>query len=175
MIIEKPYEILGLQANASLQEVKQAHRKLAKTWHPDRFLNNPHLKQEAEKKIRQINQAYEALKSYRSNCKNLALWGNYSSSGHNKSVTASSSAITIELRNPDFYYQKGVTNAKLKQYDRAIADFSQAIFLDPEHIKAYQYRGYIQQKLGLEAIARIDFDRVDYLYELIFASYRRSL
>jgi COMPASS component SWD3 len=47
MIIEKHYEILGLQTNASLQEVKQAHRKLAKTWHPDRFLNNPHLKQEA--------------------------------------------------------------------------------------------------------------------------------
>jgi COMPASS component SWD3 len=174
MIIQH-YQILGLQVNASLQEVKQAHRKLAKTWHPDRFLNNPHLKQEAEEKIRQINQAYEALKAYRFNYENVPQWENYSSSEHNRSVTASSSAITIELKNPDFYYQKGVTNAKLKQYDRAIADFSQAIFLNPEHIKAYQYRGYLQQKLGLEAIARIDFDRVDYLYELIFAKYRRSL
>jgi COMPASS component SWD3 len=171
MIVEKHYEILGLQANASLQEVKQAHRKLAKTWHPDRFLNNPHLKQEAEERIRQINQAYEALKSYRPNCENL-----YSSYAHNqKPVTDASSAITIESRNPNFYYHKGVANAKLKQYDRAIADFSQAIFLDPEHIKAYQYRGFLQQKLGLEAIARIDFDRVDYLYELILASYGQSL
>jgi curved DNA-binding protein CbpA len=175
MITKQNYEILGLQANASLQEVKQAHRKLAKTWHPDRFLNNPHQKQEAEEKIRQINQAYEALKFYRPQIENLDRFSNYSYSQHQTSVTASSSAITIELRNPDFYYQKGATNAKLKQYDRAIADFSQAIFLDPAHIKAYQYRGFLLQKLGLETLARADFDRVDYLYELIFVSYGRSL
>lgn len=61
--INHVYNILGLKADASVDEVKQAYRQMAKTWHPDCFLE-PQQKLEAEEKIKEINQAYARLKSY---------------------------------------------------------------------------------------------------------------
>ena len=38
--INHVYDILGLKAGVSVDEVKQAYRQMAKTWHPDCFLKN---------------------------------------------------------------------------------------------------------------------------------------
>ena len=62
--LEKYYKILKLKPGASLGEVKQAYRDLAKVWHPDCFPDAPHLKQKAEEEIKKINEAYQQLKSY---------------------------------------------------------------------------------------------------------------
>jgi molecular chaperone DnaJ len=51
------YEILGIQNNASEDEIKKAYRKLARKWHPD---INPGNK-EAEKKFKDISMAYDVL------------------------------------------------------------------------------------------------------------------
>lgn len=50
------YEVLGVSKSASSSEIKQAYRKLALKWHPDR---NP--SKDAEGKFKEINQAYEVL------------------------------------------------------------------------------------------------------------------
>lgn len=52
------YEVLGVDRNASEDELKKAYRKLAKKYHPDA---NPNNKEEAEKKFKEINEAYEVL------------------------------------------------------------------------------------------------------------------
>ncbi|MEH1911983.1 J domain-containing protein [Nostoc sp.] len=36
--INHVYNILGLKPGASVDQVKQAYRQMAKTWHPDCFL-----------------------------------------------------------------------------------------------------------------------------------------
>jgi len=51
------YEILGVSKNASIEEIKAAYRVLAKKYHPDIAEN----KEEAEKKFREINEAYQVL------------------------------------------------------------------------------------------------------------------
>jgi curved DNA-binding protein len=51
------YNILGVERNASEQEIKQAYRKLARKYHPD---INPGNKQ-AEARFKEINEAYEVL------------------------------------------------------------------------------------------------------------------
>ncbi|MBP1468520.1 J domain-containing protein [Candidatus Chloroploca sp. M-50] len=51
------YQVLGLNRSASEQEIKQAYRKLARTYHPD---INPGDKQ-AETRFKEINEAYEVL------------------------------------------------------------------------------------------------------------------
>jgi DnaJ-domain-containing protein 1 len=60
------YQILELQPDASLAEVKQAYRRLAKQWHPDFFAHNPPLQRKVQAKFMQINEAYRVLcKIYR--------------------------------------------------------------------------------------------------------------
>ena len=52
------YEVLGVDKNATNDELKKAYRKLAKKYHPDANLNN---KEEAEAKFKEVNEAYENL------------------------------------------------------------------------------------------------------------------
>ncbi len=52
------YEILGLDKNASDDDIKKAYRHLAKKWHPDA---NPDNKKEAEEKFKEIGEAYSVL------------------------------------------------------------------------------------------------------------------
>lgn len=59
-----PYEVLGLFPGASLDQVKKAHRKLAKRYHPDRFaMATDAEKLEAARKMVQVNGAYAELLS----------------------------------------------------------------------------------------------------------------
>lgn len=53
------YKILGVDPNASYDDIKQAYRKLAIKYHPDK---NPDDK-ESEAKFKEINEAYEVLSS----------------------------------------------------------------------------------------------------------------
>ena len=52
------YEILGVSKTATSEEIKKAYRRLALKWHPDRN-KSP----EAEKRFKEINEAYEVLAS----------------------------------------------------------------------------------------------------------------
>lgn len=53
------YEVLGLNKNATDDEIKKAYKKLAKKYHPDL---NPDDKKNAEEKMKELNAAYEVLK-----------------------------------------------------------------------------------------------------------------
>ncbi len=52
------YEVLGVSKNSNADEIKKAYRKLALQHHPDRNHDN---KAEAEKKFKELNEAYEVL------------------------------------------------------------------------------------------------------------------
>ena len=56
------YSILGVDRNASEDQIKSAYKKLALKWHPDRHANESEAqKKEAEEKFKEIAEAYAVL------------------------------------------------------------------------------------------------------------------
>lgn len=52
------YEVLGVNKNATDEELKKTYRKLAKQYHPDANIDN---KEAAEAKFKEVSEAYEVL------------------------------------------------------------------------------------------------------------------
>lgn len=64
------YKVLGVDKGATDDQLKQAYRKAAKQYHPDKFSNSKDSeKKDAESKFKEVNQAYSVLsdKQKRSN------------------------------------------------------------------------------------------------------------
>jgi tetratricopeptide (TPR) repeat protein len=59
----------------------------------------------------------------------------------------------------DAYYNRGNCHGHLKQYEKAIEDYSQSIRLDPDIAYAYNNRGFTYANLGQYEKAIEDFDR----------------
>ena len=53
-----PYKVLGISRSSSADEIKQAYRKLALKWHPDK---NQATRVEAENFFKEISEAYQML------------------------------------------------------------------------------------------------------------------
>jgi len=70
---KKYYDILGINENASADEIKSAYRQLAKKYHPDHNPNN----KEYENKFKEISEAYSIL-SDPNKRKEYDLFGDYS-------------------------------------------------------------------------------------------------
>ena len=58
--MKDPYEVLGVAATASDEEVKKAYRELARKYHPDNYQDNP-LADLAQEKMKEINEAYDTV------------------------------------------------------------------------------------------------------------------
>lgn len=69
-LTKKYADVLGVDENASLSEIKKAYRKLAKEYHPDKMAAESMPEDYAKfanQKIIEINEAYEYLKNLREN------------------------------------------------------------------------------------------------------------
>ena len=167
-----PYEILGIKETATKDEIKAAYRDLAKKYHPDQFTNNP-LKDLAEDKMREINEAYDTLmKGYSSN---TGQTGGYSHSTYQSSSSYNSSYQDIRsdiqagrydsaerklnniyTKDAEWNYLMGMVQMNKGFYDSAYNFLQNACALNPnnlEYARAFNYlknrnNGYRQQYYG---------------------------
>ena len=165
--IESAYYILGLEPGVPIAQIKQAYRQLVKIWHPDCF-SDLEKKQQAEKKIKTINEAYDLLKSYQPPLPNPSQFSpkhqaNEAQGSNNQTSGSQAEKKTTKVyvyrSNAQTFYQSGVDHANNGRYEAAIADFSRAIHLNPAYIEAYKYRAFVCHKLGYELRADADLNQ----------------
>ena len=76
-----PYSVLGVDRNATDEEIKKAYRRLSRQYHPDANINNPH-KDEAEAKFKEVQQAYQQIMDERERGYSSENYGGESSGGY---------------------------------------------------------------------------------------------
>ena len=59
--MQRHYQILDISPRATKEEVRKAFHRQIKIWHPDRYSDNPKLREKAEKKTRELIYAYESV------------------------------------------------------------------------------------------------------------------
>ena len=137
-----PYEVLGVSKGATQDEIKAAYRKLAKQYHPDRYVGNP-LADLAAEKFKEINEAYEALSGN----------GAYSSANASGSTgTTGGAGAFAQVRNlinfnqlneaeqildsssnrtAEWFYLKGMIFIRRGWHDQGMNFLRQAVNMDP--------------------------------------------
>ena len=80
--MKDPYSILGVRHDASDDEVKEAYRNLVRKYHPDNYTDDNPLKDLANEKMQEVNEAYDAIVKMREDEKNGKTTGSYQSSSY---------------------------------------------------------------------------------------------
>lgn len=145
-----PYKILNVGQNASDEEIKKAYRDLARKYHPDNYVNNP-LADLAQEKMKEINEAYDAITRQRG----AGQGGGGSSSGeysNGSGASRGSSGVYLRIRsllasnnlaqaerelgeitqrNAEWHFLMGSLFYKKGWLDEALRYFNTACTMDP--------------------------------------------
>ncbi len=150
-----PYKVLGVDVNATDEEIKNAYTKLVKKYHPDKYTDDA-MKELATEKMKEINEAYITLSKRK---KSSSASGTYSESSYSTSsqrrkytgeyasefedarhyveinnLNAASMILErIPLRNGEWYYLEGIINFRLRNFDKAHTYLKKAHELEPEN------------------------------------------
>lgn len=142
--MKNPYEVIGVNQGASKEEIKKAYREQAKKYHPDQYNNNP-LKDLAEEKMRELNEAYDYLMnnsetSYTSSSEYSSNNSNSSDYSYNSiriniqngNIRAAEDALNnISSRNAEWNFLMGMVQFRKGWYNDADSFLQTACRLDP--------------------------------------------
>ena len=94
--MKDPYSILGVAKNATDDEVKAAYKALVRKYHPDNYADDNPLKDLANEKMQEVNQAYDEIMRMREKGANSSSSSSSYSSG--ASYGGSTAGVYGEVR-----------------------------------------------------------------------------
>ncbi len=150
--MKDPYEVLGVSPGASDEEIKKAYRELAKKYHPDNYAGSP-LADLAEEKMKEINEAYDAVTNMRQNGGGAGdASGSSSSYSGNSSSSSQFYSVRVYIqrnmipeaekildstpegnRTAEWHYLKGMCAFRKGWSDQATTFFQTAVNMDPNN------------------------------------------
>lgn len=163
--MKDPYEVLGISPDASLEQVKESYRALAKKYHPDNYADSP-LKDLAEEKMSEVNAAYDTVMSdiKRRGQNGSQQYGyrngesyqgqNYGqgnplydvrrmfAQGQVSQAEELLEGIPLQRRDAEWYYLRGMAYYRRGWFDDALNHFNTACNLNPTNV---EYRQAFQQ------------------------------
>ena len=142
--MKDPYKILGIDRNATDDEVKSAYRALARKYHPDVYGDNP-LADLAEEKMQEINEAYDAIMATRKAGKKGGTGYGATNGGatdfpevrslinQNRLEEAQEllDGIPVQNRTAEWYFLNGTVLYRRGWFDQAYTSFATASRMDP--------------------------------------------
>ncbi len=154
--MKDPYEILGVSPGASLDQVKESYRALAKKYHPDNYADSP-LRDLAEEKMSEVNAAYDMVvndikrrgqntgyqsnqSSYQQNYQNnpLADVRRMFQVGQISQAEELLEGIPMQRRDAEWYYLRGMAYYRRGWFDDALNHFNTACNLNPTNLEYRQ-------------------------------------
>ncbi len=150
--MKNPYEVLGVDKNATEDEIKKAYRDLARKYHPDNYVDNP-LSELAAEKMKEINEAYDKIIEMRKSPKgqksgsytyNQNTTSNYPdirrmiSAGRFEDAQQLLDGVPIASRDAEWYYLNGIVAKNRGWFDQAYSSFSRAVQMDPSNMEYRQ-------------------------------------
>ena len=142
---KNPYEVLGVSENATEDEIKEAYRALAKKYHPDKYIDEG-LKEMANAKMQEINEAYDAIKDLRAGRSSGNRFGGFSGESASSSFAEIRRMINMgsyteaenalnnvapEKRDAEWYFLRGCILLRRGWYHDATKYFDTACRMDP--------------------------------------------
>ena len=153
-----PYSVLGVSSSASDEEIKKAYRELVKKYHPDNYADNP-LADLAEDKMKEVNEAYDAIVKMRTQGGGYRASGNagggqsYGNQGGYNNVSFQQVRLLINQNNlgeaerilrssssqtAEWYYLMGMIAYRKGWMDDARQNFYTACSMDPTNMEYRQ-------------------------------------
>ena len=163
--MKDPYKVLNVSPDASLEDIKQAYRELARKYHPDNYANNP-LSDLAEEKMKEINEAYDQIMKERSGNAGTGYtsqeggYGSYSQQGsyggsgiyarirqyimNGNLIQAEQMLQSVPDRNAEWYFLMGAICQRKGWFDEAMQYFKTAVDMEPTNMEYRQALNMMQ-------------------------------
>ncbi len=160
-----PYEVLGVSKNATDDEIKNAYRELARKYHPDNYADNP-LSDLADEKMKEINDAYDAIVEMRRNGGRSKSAGN-NSYGYNGATSFPEvrslinqgrleqaqeilDGVPPQNRDAEWYFLNGTVLYRRGWFDQAYTSFATAVRMNPQNPEYRNAMNNAQRQTGAQ-------------------------